>query len=123
MPLTIPPLIGTWTPADASGAGLSLTINGAIYMKIGRLVYIAIDVTYPTTASTASATISLPFLSNNSINQAIAVGFNTSSTSLGAVVSSASGIVFYAIGGLTQRTNVLMSTFRIGVGGTYESAS
>lgn len=59
---------GTWTPTDASGAGLSLTITYAKYVRIGKSVTINAFVTYPATASTAAATIGgLPFsvASNN----------------------------------------------------------
>jgi len=53
---------GTWTPTDGSGAGLSLTVTGATYTKIGRMVYASAQVSYPTTANTASAKFSnLPF--------------------------------------------------------------
>jgi hypothetical protein len=53
---------GTWTPTDASGAGLSLTITSATYTKIGRLVFARAHVTYPATASGASAKLGgLPF--------------------------------------------------------------
>lgn len=52
---------GTWTPADASGAGLSLTATGT-YTRIGRMVMAQFSISYPSTASTANAVISgLPF--------------------------------------------------------------
>lgn len=46
----------TWTPVDSSGAALSLTVNGAKYMKFGRLIIAWAVITYPSTADT-SATI------------------------------------------------------------------
>jgi hypothetical protein len=53
---------GTWTPTDGSGAGLSLTVTGATYTKIGRMVYASAQVAYPATASGAQAKLSnLPF--------------------------------------------------------------
>ena len=56
---------GTWTPTDASGASLSLTLNGTFYYtKVGRIVTITFNITYPVTASAANAVIgSLPFTS------------------------------------------------------------
>ena len=45
---------GTWTPTDASGASLSLTVISASYTKIGRLVYVTAYIEYPATSSTAS---------------------------------------------------------------------
>ena len=55
---------GTWTPNDASGAGLSFTILDARYTKIGRQVQCFAQISYPTTASTNNAKIGgLPFTS------------------------------------------------------------
>lgn len=57
---------GTWTPTDASGAGLSLTINDATYTKVGREVMARAQIHYPVTASGAGATIGgFPFTINN----------------------------------------------------------
>jgi hypothetical protein len=52
---------GTWTVVDKSGASLSLTTNNSRYIKIGRMVYAFADVTFPSTSSTASIGLSLPF--------------------------------------------------------------
>jgi hypothetical protein len=52
---------GTWTVVDNSGAGLSITVNASKYIKIGKMVYAFADVTFPSTASTASVNLSLPF--------------------------------------------------------------
>jgi hypothetical protein len=53
---------GTWTPTDSSGAGLTLTIGGAAYTKIGRAVVVTAAITYPATGSGSSAQIGgLPF--------------------------------------------------------------
>jgi hypothetical protein len=41
---------GTWTPTDASGAGLALTINGAGYSRIADEVKVWLDVSFPVTA-------------------------------------------------------------------------
>ena len=53
---------GTYAPADASGAGLTLTNNTtATYTKIGRMVYVQFDITYPSNSNSAAAGFSLPF--------------------------------------------------------------
>lgn len=53
---------GTWTPTDASGAGLSLTIVSATYTKVGRLVTLQAEITYPTTADVSGAALGgLPY--------------------------------------------------------------
>lgn len=70
---------GTWTPTDASGAGLSFTntSGNCLYTRIGRAVSCVFNITYPATASGASAIIGgLPFASNNTTN-AVAGGYLT----------------------------------------------
>ena len=53
---------GTWTPADASGAGLTFTLEYATYTKIGRLVTLNLRLAFPATASVADVLIAgLPF--------------------------------------------------------------
>jgi hypothetical protein len=53
---------GTWTPTDGSAAGLTLTVNTAKYTKVGRLVVVHGNITYPVTASGANAQINgFPF--------------------------------------------------------------
>lgn len=52
---------GTWTPSDASGAGLTFT-GTFTYTRIGRLVTIGMNIVFPTTASSATVTVGgLPF--------------------------------------------------------------
>ena len=52
---------GTYTPTDASGAGLSLTINTtAAYTKIGRMMYVQFDITWPSNSNTTDASITMP---------------------------------------------------------------
>jgi hypothetical protein len=53
---------GTWTPTDASGAGLSFSGAFGYYVKIGSLVTCSFSLTYPSTANGSSAAIAgLPF--------------------------------------------------------------
>ncbi len=52
--------ITAWTPTDRSGAALVFTGVAAFYQQIGGLVFVWGTLTYPTTANTAHATISLP---------------------------------------------------------------
>lgn len=54
------PFSTAWTPSDASGAGLSLTVANATFYKIGGLCTISFGITYPSTASGAAASILLP---------------------------------------------------------------
>lgn len=53
---------GTWTPTDASGAGLSLTLGTCVYTKIGRQVTAVFDITFPVTADVNTQLLGgLPF--------------------------------------------------------------
>lgn len=53
---------GTWTPTDASGAGLTMTINYAKYTRVGNQVTINMFITYPVTANASNINIGgLPF--------------------------------------------------------------
>jgi len=54
---------GTWTPTDASGAGLTLTVNGTqFYTRVGRVITVSFNISYPATANVSAAIIgSLPF--------------------------------------------------------------
>ena len=55
---------GTWTPADANG--LVLTAAAGTYTRIGRMVYLQANVTYPVTVSTLGVTITgQPFTAAN----------------------------------------------------------
>jgi hypothetical protein len=58
---------GTWTPTDASGAGLTFTGAEGIYTKIGNVVFYSFNVTYPSTASTSNSGIGgFPFAARSS---------------------------------------------------------
>jgi hypothetical protein len=81
---------GTWTPTDASGAGLSLTGSGH-YVRIGNLVIIEAVIGFPVTASAASVTIGgLPYTAG---------GYY-----FGVLNSNTSGSQAYTISGQAQLT-------------------
>lgn len=57
---------GTWTPADASGAGLSFTVYTAYYIKVGDLVHINAYIDIPATSNSSNFQVSgLPFASKS----------------------------------------------------------
>jgi hypothetical protein len=57
---------GDWTPADASGAGLVITVNSTRVLKHEDLVIASCRIAYPVTASGANASLSgLPFTVEN----------------------------------------------------------
>jgi hypothetical protein len=112
---------GTWTPTDNSGAGLSFTVNGATYVKVGQLVTAWCQINYPSTASTNGASITgLPF---TVAGQDIYGGFTRYSTygyvypTLGA--SGVSGSLYTTGGSQIQNTN--LSTKRVDFTYVYRS--
>lgn len=82
---------GTWTPTDASGAGLAFSTAEGYYTRIGRMVYAFFRVVYPSTATGNDATIGgLPFTTSSSatINPGmLTVGY----TSAGLYITGVSG--------------------------------
>ena len=57
---------GTWTPTDASGAGLTFNTASGYYTRVGRLVTVFFTVEYPSTANATAARIGgLPFTALN----------------------------------------------------------
>lgn len=74
---------GTWTPADASGAGLTLVGAVGLYTKIGNMVFASAELTYPVTVNGANSKIGgLPFASNSG-SGAVRQGSLTYSNSAG----------------------------------------
>lgn len=60
---------GIFTPADVSGAGLVFFNPNGVYVKIGRVVFFGLYLTYPFTASALTATIGgLPYIAGPEIN-------------------------------------------------------
>jgi len=115
----------TWTPTDASGAGLTIVNNGCHYVKVGRLVTIVLYVSYPSTASGANAAIGgLPFTSATGQFAGVTAPWTDSSVALGLHVGSATtSILVYGVPGVTQRTNAQMSTISIRASFSYLAAS
>jgi len=84
---------GTWTPADNSGAGLTITVQSARYTKIGRMVLVTAYIIYPATASATAAALSglpftvanlefSPFSSTSGSGTAISIQGNQNSTNM-----------------------------------------
>lgn len=103
---------GTWTPTDASGAGLTFTTPAGAYEKIGRQFRASFSLTYPATASGASALIGgMPFTTANT--QPARQGFVSLSTE-----ASAQQLVTEANATTTQpRTDVAGVISNLGMSG------
>jgi len=111
---------GTWVPADLSGAALSLTVNSATYVKIGKEVTAQFDVTYPTTANGSNALISLPFLVTSGVIYSASIAYYSTTTSItGAYVGV--GVTFIHAGN-TVMTNAQMTAGRVIGTTTYQSS-
>jgi len=52
---------GAWNATDASGAGLTLTVSKNTYTKIGRLVFVAAQIQWPSQSNSSTAKVALPF--------------------------------------------------------------
>jgi hypothetical protein len=96
---------------DGSGAGLSITFTNPKYTKIGRLVYVSIDViTYPITASTAAASITgLPFTNAVANVASSALVANNANANRALVVGASTSIFFYATTTTGQSLNSQLS--------------
>lgn len=100
---------GTWTPTDASGAGLTFSNVDAYYTKIGRMVYAYCRITYPTTANANSAVIGgLPYNVQNTQGARQGSITYTSSTAnrIFPIPNTAQAVFFI---GTTAATNAQMS--------------
>ena len=108
---------GTWTPVDASGAGLSLTSSGS-FVKIGKIIFISAQVIYPVTADGSSALIGgLPFTTENANHggySVFGVGklwlINANATTISPLVFTTSANFTNA--GLSGSNNVLSGMYR-----------
>lgn len=115
---------GAWTPTDASGAGLSIAITSGTtpkYTRIGNVVFFSADITYPSTANSDTAKISLPLAttSSNPLGTG-SVGYKSDGVAVYPSVSS-SGVNF--LGPVnTFQTNANLSGVRFVFSGTYFAA-
>ena len=72
---------GTWTPTDASGAGLTFTTSDSYYTKIGNAVYVSCSITFPSTSSSAAISFGgLPFTVKTGSNNAYAASISQTNT-------------------------------------------
>lgn len=94
---------GTWTPTDASGAGLTLTASSNRYTKVGRQVTVTALITYPSTGSsdyltigglpfTSGVTITAPFFTFATVTDAF-FKLDSSTSSLVAIRNTGSSLV------------------------------
>jgi hypothetical protein len=97
---------GTFTPSDESAAGLTITVDHAVYTKVGRLVTVNGYITYPANADVNNARINLPFACPY-----FDIGLASSSTgNVASLVTIAASNVFeFRNASLVRQTNASLS--------------
>lgn len=112
---------GTWTPIDASGAGLTFTlVSPSTYTKIGREILLHFDVTYPITADGSNAAIGgMPFTCNASIYGTADMPYNQLGSYVGGLINVGSTNILLFTFAATAKTNLQMSTVRLIGDGSY----
>jgi len=117
---------GSWTPIDASGAGLTFSSATGRYTKIGRTVFWQAHVVYPATASGAGGVIGgLPYSVNTVSGSAGRAGGHVDISNVGSAVgifqgvTSATTLDFYSPTAITPITNATLSGKELYMSGTY----
>jgi hypothetical protein len=104
----------SYTVTDTSGAGLTITVTSASYIQIGKLVVIQYDISYPVTASAATASLSIPIAGTAGVWQAGSMAYQSVG---GGFISplapavQASALNFWS--NSTQQTNANLSNKRM----------
>lgn len=111
---------GTWTPADVSGAGLSLTTAQSRYFRIGNLVQASFIITYPVTASALQNFISLPI--NSNYGGGMYVAYTTYGLPISGYIDGTNNRFVIVDFAGTPLTNANLSTKRIDGVLTYQAA-
>jgi hypothetical protein len=114
---------GTWTPVDASGAGLTFTTANTQYTRVGNVVTVTGVVTYPATVDVSAALIGgLPFTAKAS-STGFFPGVNNASLSIVGNVAAGTTTFYLAQPETTNnRTNALMSGKLFAFSGSYLAA-
>lgn len=115
---------GTWTPADGSGASLSLTVTAAQYVKIGQLVIASAHIVYPATANGSNTIISgLPFTNQTTTCFGASVNYSDLGSAFYALVLSASATMsFYNLSG-ANLTNANLSGKQVRFTAVYRASA
>jgi len=115
---------GTYSVTDQSGAGLSFTVNSSRYVKVGKLVWIGIELVFPTTSDTNVVYISLPFAQSTAQRASLSCVTNRSDVTVQGYASTGTarvGIIESAASPVNV-TNASLSGKYVIIGGVYEAA-
>lgn len=113
---------GTWTPTDASGAGIGITPTTSYYIKIGRQVTCWTQIQYPTTANASVAKIGgYPFVATSaeSLRSGTMIGYTNSATLSRVLLQLAAANNDFRDSTGTSLTNAQMSGVNIYYAVTY----
>jgi hypothetical protein len=116
---------GTWTPTDASGAGLTFSTALGWYTKIGKLVTVSCRVVYPVTASAFNAFVGgLPFTTQTaSLYSPTGAVYNGGAVvAIASSASNVSTVRFYTATAFALIPNSSFSTFTVAFSLSYISA-
>lgn len=103
----------TFAVADASGAGLALTVTFAQYIQVGKLVVVQYDITYPATANASNAALTIPQAAPAQW-QAGSVAFQSPGAGfISALAPAVFGTALNFWANNTQQTNANLSNKRI----------
>ena len=118
---------GSWTPIDASGAGLTFSGATGTYTKIGRVVNMQCKILFPSTANGTNALIGgLPFVlnsasGNNYPTNAINANGNTAAS---VILAYASSVTFNVLNGSqVTSSNANLSGANMNMSLTYMASS
>lgn len=116
---------GPFTPVDASGAGLAIGINSAVYTKVGRRVDYSLQIAYPATASGAAAIIGGLPIPTEAINTSVCIGFQSGGpAALQARLQGTTGQINFTIAvTAAAATNAQLTGSFIVLSGSYRSAT
>lgn len=117
---------GTWTPSDASGAGLTIAATGVCaYTKTGKQVNVYGYITWPVTANGTNALLGgLPFTSGTMYGGGLPAWTDYGTPGFTVMVdASSTQLQFFAIGTTTRLTNANLSGKTMRLVLSYEAAS
>jgi len=113
--------MSTWTPIDASGAGMGLTIYAARFVRVRHLVHVSADLQYPWTMNGANARIGgLPFPTAPG-QSALAVGYHQLGIDFTLLVRANQTVIDPVTTKGALLTNAQLSGKELVFSGTYEA--
>lgn len=114
---------GTYAVTDQSGAGLVFTnINSNRYIKIGKMVWFAIELTFPTTADASNVAISIPFANSTAQRTVVSCVTDRSDVTVQGYISNLTGVgIVESAASPVPVTNASLSGKYVIIGGVYEA--